>query len=100
MPVPTELTTSDWVDYLATLATREERIVALATFHRRIENGARVDVLDNLTAKDADEHTAVRKAADAAIAVLEPVPDYSDEPKQSPEPEPKPEPVTSIVEQL
>lgn len=90
MALPTELTTSDWVDYLATLDTREERIVALATYHRRIENAARAGALDALSAKDSAEHAVIRKIADAAIAVLDPTPDYSEEPKQSPEPPPPP----------
>lgn len=77
MPYPTELTTSDWVDYLATLTTRDEKIAALATCHRRVEHAATLKALTNLSVPDdAKAQTIVRAAVDVAIAEVAAPLDY------------------------
>ena len=43
-PLPTELTTSDWVDHLDTISNRAEKIEALSEYHRRIEQIARTQI--------------------------------------------------------
>lgn len=85
---PAELTTSDWVDHLETLSTREEKIVALSTFHRRVDNGARVAVLDNMAAEgtDSKDASAVRAACTATKGRLSALPDYDGEPVETPKP--------------
>lgn len=71
MAYPIELTTSDWVDYLETLTTRDEKIAALATMHRRLQHQASVQTLDNLAAEDEKDQEAVVKVRDAAKGKLE-----------------------------
>lgn len=77
MPYPTDLTTSDWVDYLETLTTRDEKIAALATCHRRVEHAATLTALSNLSVPDDDKaHAIVRAAVDVAIADVPAPVDY------------------------
>lgn len=99
MALPTDLTTSDWVDYIETLGTRDDRIVALATFHRRIWNEARAEVLDKLQAADEANHIIVREAAEKEKKSLQIIPDYSDEPRPVPDQAP-PLPVQDVAPPL
>lgn len=73
---PKELTTSDWVDYLDTLPTRNEKIQALATYHRRIENFSRVDSVRNLTSSDGQIQEAIVLVGNKYLEGLEILPDY------------------------
>jgi hypothetical protein len=41
-PEPADLTTSDWVDYLQGM-TRDEQILALSAYHRRVEEICNAD---------------------------------------------------------
>ena len=54
--------TSDWVDYLVG-KTREEQIAALATYHRRITHGAKVELLRDLIDPDPDADDPVTNRA-------------------------------------
>ena len=74
-PYPAELTTSDWVDYLVGLS-REDQIAALATYHRRIEHGAKVVALSNLADPDPAAHETVTAVAKIAIEALPAPVDY------------------------
>lgn len=90
MSYPIDLTASDWVDHLETLKSRDEKIIALATFMRRADNAARADVLTNLSAPDPEEHAVVQVHAQKAFGNLKPLPDYTEEPKPIDESQPKP----------
>ena len=70
MEYPFLLTTSDWVDFLDTLTTRDEKITALASYHRRIEHESRHDELDNVLHPSADEKSA-KLVAEAVAASRE-----------------------------
>lgn len=67
--------TSDWVDSLIG-KTREEQIATLATYHRRIEYGAKVEILHELIDPDPDANDPVTQRAKAELARLVEPPDY------------------------
>lgn len=72
-PFPTDLTTSDWVDYLQGLS-RDEQIAALATYHRRIESGAKVSALAEVI--DPAANDAVTAKAKDVLSKVPPARDY------------------------
>lgn len=81
MPYPTELTTSEWVDHLETLPSRDEKIAALATLHRRIEAGAQQAAIEQVKAQativtKTEVHPDVIATLDAAMAAVPQLGDY------------------------
>lgn len=77
MPHPADLTPSVWVDYLATLSTRDERIAALATYFRRIDTHGARRALSDLIDPDPDlADDPVTVAAEAALAAIPDAEDY------------------------
>ena len=77
MPYPVDLTTSDWVDHLMTLANREERVAALATFHRRIVADAHQQALTSLSDPDPLVNATVAAVVKKAIAAIPAATDYT-----------------------
>lgn len=80
MTYPNDLTTSDWVDYLAQPdLSRDDKIAALATYHRRIEEDAQLSALElvrsHAAANVETKLTAVEVVA-AAVAAVPQMGDY------------------------
>lgn len=73
---PIDLTTSDWVDLLDSLITRDEKITALATWHRRIDYSARQSVLSNVSHEDVDTNTILTAAAQSLATKIPTPVDY------------------------
>ena len=77
MNYPTLLTTSDWVDLLEQPnLTRDDKIAALATYHRRIDYEARQSVLQNLSNPDPKIHSVLVDAANAIAKAIPAPADY------------------------
>lgn len=74
---PKLLTSSDWIDWLEQPnITRDDKIAALATWHRRIDYDARQSVLSNVSYEDANTN-AILVAAAKVLATEIPTPvDY------------------------
>lgn len=76
-PYPDALIPSLWVDYVTDSAlTRDDRIAALATYHRRVEHVERCAALDALIDAYPDAYDEIGIAAWRALARLPKPEDY------------------------
>ena len=73
---PADLTTSDWVDHIARLTSRDEQIAAFATFQRRVEYDAKQSIIANLSHPDPVKNELLAAAAADVSKALPSLGDY------------------------